>query len=204
VDATWQQAYHEWAVGVLGVTIGRRIVYNKYFDRMHMGEIVGVSNTNAYADPAQFAIHTIWPRDNHEVVHLYASTFGSPVALFGEGFAVAHQVDPVGGDLTPRWSGTSLHAHARTFRSQGRLIRIADLIQTSDFRRFDSNVTYPEAGSFVRFLIDRDGLERMKSLFARGGANDSVSAVRQAFESVYRRSIDVVEQEWLDMLSGAG
>ena len=56
----------------------RRITYNKYFHRAHMGEVSGVSNTNVYADAASFAIHTIWPRDNHEVVHLYVVGLRQP------------------------------------------------------------------------------------------------------------------------------
>lgn len=202
VDAAWQQAYHEWAVQALGVTVTRRITYNKYLDRAHMGEVIGVSNTNAYADPATYAIHTIWPRDNHEVVHLYATAFGSPVALFSEGFAVAHQVNPVAGDFVPKWSGTPLHALARSFRSQGRLVAIAQLTATADFRQPDPNVTYPEAGSFVQYLIERDGLDRMKTLFSRGTAGDTAASVRTAFERTYGESLDQAEQDWLAFLDG--
>jgi hypothetical protein len=84
VDTAWQEAFHAWAVQELGLQSVPRITYNKYRSRQHMGEVIGVSNTNGYADAAGFAIHTIWPVDNHEVVHLYSSAWGSPVALFTE------------------------------------------------------------------------------------------------------------------------
>lgn len=204
VHAAWQQAYHEWAIAALGVSVNRRITFNKYFDRTHMGEVVGVSNTNAYADPATYAIHTIWPRDNHEVVHLYASTFGSPVALLSEGLAVAYQTDPVAGDLTPRWSGTSLHQLARQFLAQGRLIPLADLLTSTDFRRFDPNVTYPESGSFIRYLIDRDGLATFKALYGRVPAPATAAAVREALEATYGRSLATLEADWRAFVTADG
>jgi hypothetical protein len=49
-----------------------------------------------FADPGPFSIHTIWPSDNHEVGHLYASLFGSPAALLSEGLAVAKQIYGLG------------------------------------------------------------------------------------------------------------
>ena len=45
-----------------------------------MGQVIGVSNTNGFGSfsPSR---STIWSIDNHEVVHLYLSTFGSPVVF---------------------------------------------------------------------------------------------------------------------------
>jgi len=200
VNTEWQETYHAWAIRELDVHPSQRITYNKYLSREHMGEIYGVSNTNGIADPVAFAIHTLWPIDNHEVIHLYSSAFGRAVALFSEGLAVAHQTNPAAGDFTPKWSGTPVHTLARQFRDTGRLVAIGDLITSNGFRRFDSNVTYPEAGSFVRYLIDRFGLPSMKQLFAAGTPNDSAIQVRDAFQSIFGLSIDDAERDWLAML----
>jgi hypothetical protein len=202
IDVQWQEAYHLWATAALGVAPSRRIQYYKYRSRSHMGQIVGVSTTNAYADPVAYAIHTIWPTDNHEVVHLYSSAWGSPVALFSEGFAVAHHVNPVSGDFVPKWSGTPIHDLAGQFRRQGRLLRLGQIAHTSGFRQFDDGVTYPEAGSFVRYLIDARGLDAMKSLFSRLVAGDSADRVRQQVQAVYGVTLDSLEADWLTFLDG--
>jgi hypothetical protein len=204
VDVEWQEQYHAWATAALGVSVPRRIVYNKYLSRAHMGSLTGNGNTNAYADGDRYEIHTIWPRDNHEVVHLYSSAWGRPVALWSEGLAVAYQTDPVAGDLVPRWSRVPLDDHARQFLQQGRLIAIADLATTAGFRRFDSNVTYPQAGSFVRFVIARCGLEGVRRLFASGSVGDSESAVRTQFAAACGIGLDEVESSWRRMLDGGG
>jgi hypothetical protein len=167
-----------------------------------MASLIGVGDTNAYASPDRFEIHTIWPEDNHEVVHLYASVWGRPGALWSEGLAVAFQTDPQAGDFTARWSGVPLDHHAERFLSEGRLIPIADLLTTSDFRRFDSNVTYPEAGSFMTFVIATCGLEGVKQLFVSGTANDPALVVRQKFQGACGRAISDVEADWRQMLGG--
>jgi hypothetical protein len=200
VDAEWQEVFHRWATEALGVSPTQRITYNKYTSRAHMGQVVGVSNTNAYADGPRFAIHTLWPTDNHEVVHLYSYPWGMPVALFTEGLAVAFQANPAAQDLVPKWNGTPIHELARRFRASGRLLPIGQLAATSGFRQYDSSVTYPEAGSFVRFLIDQRGLDPIKRLFASVTADSGADTVRRQVETIYGTSLEELEREWLAFL----
>lgn len=197
VDVPWQEVYHRWAIEALDVAVSRRIRYNKYQSRAHMESIIGIGDTNGIANPDTFEIHTIWPRDNHEVVHLYSSGFGRPVALWNEGLAVAFQTDPAAGDLVPRWSRVALDDHARQFQSDGRLVPISDLLTTSGFRRFDPNITYPEAGSFMRFILETCGLAGVKRFFATGTPQDGAERVAAEFEAACGRSIGATEQAWL-------
>jgi hypothetical protein len=201
VDVAWQEAYHRWAIAALDVTPARRIVYNKYLSRQHMGEITGNGNTNAYADGDHYEIHTIWNRDNHEVVHLYSRAWGFPAALWTEGLAVAYQTDPPAGDLVPRWSRVPLHDHARQFLAQGRLLPIADLLTSPGFRRFDPNVTYPEAGSFVQHLIGTCGLEGIRRLYRSGRTDDAADSIRAQFQAACGRTIEDAEADWRAMLA---
>jgi len=199
VDAERQQQYHEWAVARLGVSPPRKVTFNKYRDRAHMGLITGHNDTNGYADPSAFAIHTIWPWDNHEVVHLYTSLWGETVALFNEGIAVAFETDPGRGDLVPRWGPTAVHDLAAAFRRDGRLIPIDALLVTNGFFTYDSNVTYPEAGSFVLYLIDTYGLDPIRGMYG-GNHADSAAVTRQRVQSLFGRSVAALEQEWWTML----
>jgi hypothetical protein len=200
VQAAREQAFHDWAVGVLGVSPTRMVSFNKYRNRNHMGQLVGVFNTNAFADPSQFAIHTIFSFDNHEPVHLYTSLFGQAVGLFNEGIAVAFQTDPAANDFVARWSGEPVHDVARRFQSQGRLAPIASMLATSDFLRVPDDVRYPEAGSFVRYLLDTYGLELMKSFFRLSSAEDPSETVRENFEQIYGTTVDQASGDWLRFL----
>lgn len=200
VDASRQEAFHRWAVATLEVQMLQRVTYNKFLSRAHMGDVTGHASTNGYAEPSTFTIFTIWPMDNHEAVHVLSALFGTPPALFNEGVAVALQTDPLRGDFVPRWNGTPLHEWARTFRRQGTLVELGRLLASSDFRRLDPNVTYPEAGSFVRFLLDRHGLETLKRLFRDVGYSESAVSVRQRFEATYGSTIEDAERAWWAML----
>ena len=200
VQVDRQLAYHAWAQRELGITAARRITYNKYLSREHMGDVIGVSNTNAWAEAPAYAVHTIWSYDNHECVHLYATALGMPVSLLTEGLAVAFQTNPIANDFVPRWSGTFVHDLARTFRTDGRLVPIDQMLQTSQFRSQDLNVVYPEAGSFVRFLIDAYGLATFKDLYGRVTSNDVAATVAEKFTSVYGKSVGELEAEWSAVL----
>jgi len=201
VDTAWQETYHAWAVAELGVTPGP-ITYNKYRDRAQMGAITGHGSTNGYAEPSLNTLHTIWPTDNHEVVHVYAGPWGFPVALFVEGLAVAYQTNPPAGDFTPKWSGTPIHDLARRFRAQGQLVPISTMAVTSSFRSIDDNISYPESGSFVRFLIDTQGIAPMRQLYGSMPNDAPLAAARAAFEGVYGFSLEEAEIRWLRALDG--
>ena len=200
VNVAWQEAYHRWAIDALRVAPTRRIRYNKYKSREHMGSVINVSNVNGFANGDTFEIHTIWPTDNHEVVHLYSAAFGRTVALWSEGLAVAFQTNPPSGDLTPRWSSVPLDELVRRYHADGRLLPISDLLTTTDFRRFADTITYPEAGSFTRFVIDTCGLDGVKQMFAAVGTSATADVVRSQFEAICGRSIAAAEQAWLTRL----
>jgi hypothetical protein len=200
VETERELAFHDWATTELGVKVGRPIALYKYENRQQMGALTGNFNTNAYSDPETFAVHTLFPFDNHEPVHLYTSLIGSPVGLWNEGIAVALQTDPYRGDLVPRWSGEPLHEAAARLRATGQLVPIQTILETEAFAALGGDLRYIEAGSFVRFLWDQYGLDRLKRLFRRGDANDSKATVSRTFEDVYGRSISDVEHDWLAFL----
>lgn len=200
VNADWQERYLAWLTERLREVPRQKIVYNKYTSRAHMQATIGVGNTNAWADPAGYALHTIWPTDNHEVVHLLTSGWGSPVALVNEGLAVAFQIDPAR-DLVPRWSGTPLHDLTRQFRQQARFVPLSSLIETASWRAQDPNVAYPESGSFMRWLIDEYGIDLLRRLYARAaGPNEMAAGVRGSFAAVYGQSFDELDRAWLAFL----
>lgn len=203
IDTAWQERYHAWLAETLGVTPGRRITYNKYTSRAHMQAVIGVGNTNAYADRTTFSIHTLWPTDNHEVVHLLMTGFGRPAALFSEGVAVAFQTDPAKGDFDSRFNGEEVHHAARRYLQSGELVLPLDrIVETAGFRAVsDATLAYREAGSFVRFLIDSYGLARFLSFYKSGlSPGDTKQYIKMRFRESMGFSFEEAEAAWLDAL----
>lgn len=203
VDTEWQESYHAWAAARLGVQPGRKIGYFKYRSRQEMGQYTGDYNTNGYADPERMEIHTLWPTDNHEVVHLLMTGFGRPAALFSEGVAVAFQTDPAKGDFDSRFNGEEVHHAARRYLQSGELVLPLDrIVETAGFRAVsDATLAYREAGSFVRFLIDSYGLARFLSFYKSGlSPGDTKQYIKMRFRESMGFSFEEAEAAWLDAL----
>lgn len=196
VNSTWQEVYHEWAIGQLGVICPKKIDYYKYLNRGHMKRLTG-REANAWAQLGAFSIHTIWPVDNHECVHCYTSLIGMPSAFFSEGIAVAFSTNPYDGDYEARWWGSSVHYWAKRYKDEGTLIPLNDMLTSGNFRKFDDMITYPESGSFVRFMIDNYGMDKMKSFYQIDYQEETNLEIKQNFLSIYGFSIDQAEEEWL-------
>jgi len=196
VDSAWQDQYYEWLIPALQLQSSPPLEYFKYRDRSHMQAITGKS-TNGFAEPGTTRFHTIWPTDNHECVHtLVILQIGHPPALFNEGIAVAHQTDPVRVVLTPRWNGTDLHALARNYDASGRLPALSALLRSSEFSAVDAEITYPCAGSFVRWLIDTYGLVPLKRYISSATFDDAPATTENRFEAAYSRSLASAWSEW--------
>ena len=202
VDAAWQDRYHEWLLPALQLESSPPLDYYKYRDRAHLSALTG-RQTNGFAEPGTTKFHTIWPIDNHEVVHtLVTLQIGLPPALFTEGIAVAHSTDPIRGVLIPVWNGPDVHTIARSFEQSGQLPALSSLVRSTDFARFDANMTYPCAGSFVHFLIETQGLARLKAYFRSATFDDAPSVTEARFQSAYGRPLASLWDEWRARLRG--
>lgn len=205
VDTDWQEVYNAWALARLGLQPIRKVEYRKYTSRDAMGRYTGSYNTNGFAEPADWRFHTIWPRDNHEIVHVYTAPLGRPSDFFNEGLAVAFQTDPAAGVFAARFNGQDVHEACRSYLAAGQLpLPLSNYVTTTPFRSIQDQVlSYRVAGSFVRFLIERQGMTAVLDLVRQaGGRDESLSAIRTRTETVFRRSLDELEADWLAMLRG--
>lgn len=200
IDIEWQETYYTWLFDRLGVEPPSPLIYFKYRDREHMKAVTG-RETNGFAEVGNLRFHSIWPIDNHECVHaLLSATIGLAPALFNEGAAVAHQTDPSGGILVPRWSGTPIDEIAAARKREGTIPPLSELLDNADFFQYPDTLTYPIAGSFVKYLIERDGYEPLKALLRQSEHRDPPDRLRANFEAAFGGSLDAAWEEWLASL----
>lgn len=101
----------------------------------------------------------------HELVHAAAAEFGFPLIRastrmgLNEGLAVAVDWEPA--LFTP-------HEYSAALLREGMLGDPASLFTLTGFGSRSSSYGYTVAGSFVRYLIDRFGIERVKAAFPNG------------------------------------
>jgi len=145
--------------------------------------------TGVYADgvtvPATGEIHSVRSFHPHELVHRVAGEMGDPGRFFHEGLAVA-----LGNE--GRWRGAKVDDLAR------RLVRRCTWRALLErFESLDPEVGYPLAGSFVAFLIERHGVDRVSAFF-RGCRPETAG---RRFEDVFGLSLDQAGAAWVRGLS---
>ena len=134
------------------------------------------------------------PSLRHEIAHSVASAFGDPI--FGvairdgvlvnpglvEGLAVAADW-PGEGSLTP-------HEAVRAMQELGVQPTLGQLFSLG-FLAQSSTRGYATAGSFVRYLLDTYGAEKLRALYRSG----------DDFAGVYDKPLSELEHEWRDMIA---
>jgi hypothetical protein len=195
VDAARTEAFYAWAAAQLSADPTAKIQYYKFRDVAQKTALTG-NGGNAESYPWQYAVHTIWSWDNHEITHVLSYPFGEPPFLFNEGLAVSMQVDPLDNSYTASWNGQTPHAWAKQYLQQGTLLSVPDVSVTSAFMAADPNTSYPSAGSWVGFLIEEYGLQRLLQFFNGAKWDDSTATTATGFQRVFDRSLSDAEQDW--------
>lgn len=206
VDPVLQEEIHAWAMRALDMGFSGRITYNKYTSEAHMRAHTGQGGdgVTGFAPTGQLTIHTIWPVDSHESVHVYTDAWGNPPALLSEGVAVAHTLVYQRRDYVPSWGGVPVHDAVRATIRQGQYIELRRIAQTAAFRQFPGGITYGEAGSLARYLIDTYGLPLFRQVYARVHLDSRADDVSNGFQATYGKSLWLIEQEWLGFLEAGG
>ena len=202
IDVPRQEAFDAWALDRLGIVLPQKVEYRKYRSREAMGSYTGTANTNGFAEPSLWRIHTIWPYDNHEVVHVFTAVFGRPSDFFNEGIAVSFQTDPSREDFTVRFNEQQVHEACRAALQSGTLpLPLSRYVTTAGFRGIaDFELSYRMAGSFVLHLTERFGLAAVLRFFQTGNRDESLETIRARIQSVFGVSLENVESSWLTLL----
>ena len=197
IDTTWQEEYFLWFMEELDLDPNLKLEYRKYRDRAHLEKVTG-KETNGFAEVGTNKFHTIWKIDSHESVHsIVTMLMGHPPPLFNEGIAVAYQADYFQPGFIPGWNGQDFHVLSKSFLDNGSIPSLDNLLSANTFFDISADVTYPVAGSFVRYLIDTYGIYEMKDFINLSDFEDSKSQIRIDFQNAYGFSIDDAWNEWI-------
>ena len=202
IDIARQEAFNAWALDILQVSLPQKVEYRKYTSREDMGRYTGRTNTNGFAEPEAWRFHTIWPFDNHEVVHVFTAVLGRPSDFFNEGIAVALQTDPARGDYSVRFNGQQPHSACGAYLQQGVLpLPLSNYVTTAGFRSISDDVlSYRMAGSVMLHMVQRFGLSRVLQFFRTTARDETVAAIDARLRAVFGASLEDIENSWLTML----
>jgi len=122
----------------------------------------------------------------HELMHVMAKNLwkGKPKTWLNEGFATYAD------DL---WYGYRLHNLNRYLMQQGNLISLEKLIE--HFGASSVMITYPQAGSFVKYLYEQYGADKLRELWQHGTTTD--------LQRLLGKDVATLETEWHSKLMQA-
>lgn len=202
-DSAYQERHLDWLVSRLGIAPSEPLEYFKYRDTRQLAELTGHTQGTGFAEDGNYRFHTIWPKDNHEYVHaLIIAQVGTAPGLFNEGVAVAHHGASISGPLDgdPLWNGSPVREQVRLLRDAGSIPQLDALIENDSFQQLNPGLSYPVAGSFVRYLIDVHGSAPLIGLIARCPRNAQASRVRAVFLEEFGEELDTLWSRWLAWL----
>lgn len=138
----------------------------------------------------------------HETAHILMGALGGPPALFNEGFAVylseklgTHALEGFGGGQA------TIYQWVKELKSKGDWIELPQLLTFTQIGPAESRplVAYPEAASFVKFLIDTYGKDRFLQAYKtlRNSDNRALQEdnVRN-LEQICGKSMQTLQQQW--------
>lgn len=88
------------------------------------------------------------------------------------------------------WYGYKLHALNKYLLQEKKLIPLKKLIK--DFSDYSDMISYPQAGSFVKYLYEQYGVDKVKELWKNGTVKD--------LKRVLGKDAATLEKEWHDTL----
>ncbi len=128
--------------------------------------------------------------------------YGDPPAIFNEGFAVymserlgAYALDDLGGGQS------SIYERVRKLKSKGEWIELEELIGYTNIgpRWSRPPVSYPEAASFVKFLIEKYGQDKFLRAYKELRNSDDKGVQQQntkTLEQIYGKSMTELKSQW--------
>lgn len=143
----------------------------------------------------------------HELAHILSGQIGEPPALFNEGFAV-YISEKLGADAL-RYLGSpgkKVDDVTRALLAKGALIPLDELLSFTDIGPEESKppISYPEAASFVKYLLDSQGPERFRRAFRElhnSGDAEMLRKNKEALSVIYGKAFSQVQGQWLNSLN---
>ena len=152
---------------LLGQTVSLRIAVFIVDSSARMKELAGAESNGFAAKEIQVVVYndTISAIGAHETCHiLAAAAWGRPSAQWiTEGLAVY---------ADDRWWGLPLHSVAKGLLDHKDLIPMKDLARKGRINKYPDWESYPELGSFVKFIYETQGRDVVLEMWRHGAPRD--------------------------------
>lgn len=144
----------------------------------------------------------IQPIGPHELVHILTNKLGMPNYVFNEGLAEYFE-DFWKAKIDGKMETLRHNDWAKRFLSDNTYISITDIFDDSKFWELDNNAvfSYPESGSFIKYLVRKYGIDRVMLSYGRLARNNPDSSYNfKVFRDTFGVTVQDSEKDWLKTL----
>lgn len=184
--------YFEQVTKELQLQNQRKVVSFIYNNPLQKRKLFGSGNANV-AKPWSNQIYLNYSTYDislkHELVHVLAGDFGTTPLLVAENFNTA-MIEGIAMAIENDYDGYPVHYMAKMADQAGYKFPISKLFSGLSFFSQFPTVSYIYAGSFIKYLIDKYGIEKIKNLYSDID-----------FPKYFNKSIVELEQEYNNYLA---
>ncbi|MCK5147357.1 hypothetical protein KAR48_11410 [bacterium] len=174
------------ALSILHITQYDHEIHSFFLEsRQKMKEIIGFESNGAAYVKSHIMLDVFAEKlktnTTHELMHIISyNLWGWTEPWLNEGLAVCSD---------DSWHGYKLDELVSYLMSKGVLIPIADL--KIDFYNKNDLITYPQVGSFTKYLIEKYGIDNYRKVWTHG---------MESIPQVLLHPLDEIEKEWKEFL----
>jgi len=184
-----QEKWYSLITKKLKIKNSRKINYYLYPSRALKEKLTGNSG-NAHTNWDDFSVHAIYSKNlkvigPHEDTHLLTLKWGISIGFLREGLAEYLHSD---------WHGKSHNYWAQKYKKENKF-EFEKLFDNDYFYSLNPNISYPLAGSFVKYLINKFGLEKFKKIYGFLSADKKNDENLRLFERNYNLSLITIKEE---------
>jgi hypothetical protein len=193
--ARGQETIYCHILSYLGLKNHRMINYFLYPTNQIKGSMMG-DDGNGNTNREKFEIHAVYNEEvkcvgAHEDTHLLSLPLGLSVKLFREGLAEF---------MSETWHGKTHDIWANKFLNEKKIPKLSKIIDDAEWDKVSDLISYPCAGSFIKYLIESLGKEKFINIYKRINKNKCSAENLATILAVSGKSLDQLEDEWKDKL----
>jgi hypothetical protein len=186
-----QEKEYKSILAYLGLNNRKKIKYFLYPGNTTKAKNVG-DDGNANTIRNKFEIHAVYNNEvkcigAHEDTHLLSLPLGLSVKLFREGLAEF---------MSKTWHGQPHNFWVRKYLIENKIPDLSVIIDDGEWDKINDLVSYPCAGSFVKFLIRKFGKEKFFELYKNMNPKKKPqNNLKKVFE-ITGKTIFELQKEW--------
>ena len=131
--------------------------------------------------------HSIESYEDHDMMHMILYDLGKPPMGLVKGVVFQYREKIYGWDL---------HNCAKQDLINKRLPVLYKTLSQYAFTHTEFSVTVPSWGSFVKYMIEKHGMDKMVKLYKQTDGADNFESFNKPFKELYGDDFPVIDQKW--------